>query len=110
MGNKRPQNGHSKSENSTIVIGAVAGPRAGYPAVSISVRCGACAAAVAIARATGMRKVMALIIRRYRAHGNRRGLGDAAACESVNSCLPAEARRAKAGCVRVADGVMMVGK
>src|SRR4029077_16506368 len=43
VGNRRPQKGHSKSENSTIVTGAVAGPRAGNPAVAISVRGGSCA-------------------------------------------------------------------
>src|SRR3979411_1673712 len=50
VGNRRPQKGHSKSENSMIVTGAVAGPRAGKPAVAISVRGGAWAIAVGIGR------------------------------------------------------------
>src|SRR5712671_6152093 len=89
VGNRRPQKGHSKSENSTIVTGAVAGPREGCPAVATSVRAGSgfvadCgAAAVATARMTGVRKIMSLIIQGDKSSG----------------C-----------CVDVADGVMIGGK
>jgi hypothetical protein len=40
VGRARPQNGHWKSENSTIVTGAFTLPRTGAPFVSMAIRVG----------------------------------------------------------------------
>src|SRR3954468_21413748 len=67
VGNKRPQKGHSKSENSTIVTGAVAAPREGCPAVATSTLgvagCGAAWPAVSRAKIAEIIKVIPVIIR-----------------------------------------------